>query len=193
MSADTLAPGESVTDKRCGPLVTLTAAVTDKRCDQLLFDELAEREARLERLIGRSASRTPHDPEAIEREHRARRDASCCAKCGAAIAVGERVTLACRHRIAYCDACSGEFKSLGLEACAHCHRPLRIFSYPPRARHVFCCRRCIRAWYRRPKSIRGPKPCVTCGVPFRAKRCGAKFCSSACRQRAYRQRKAGSP
>lgn len=44
----------------------------------------------------------------------------------------------------------------------------------------------------RRRQARAGKPCVACGQPFTPPRADGRYCSGACRQRAYRRRKAGA-
>jgi hypothetical protein len=78
--------------------------------------------------------------------------------------------------------------------CCHCSRP--VFLYQPirkGLRNFVCgteCRQAVHnANYRRrhPRS-RVEQQCLGCGRAFTPKRNDAKFCSVACKQRAYRER-----
>jgi hypothetical protein len=56
--------------------------------------------------------------------------------------------------------------------------------------HFFCGRGCEGAyWSRRRRKRVSEKTCEVCDEPFTAKRAGAKTCSPACKQKAYRTRK----
>lgn len=84
--------------------------------------------------------------------------------------------------------------------CRHCSMVFR----PSREDHYFCSGKCVAAYYRlhpNPEDIHADLPrdipcvCDTCGSPFDinayADRSGQrvpKFCSSKCRQKAYRDR-----
>ncbi len=61
-------------------------------------------------------------------------------------------------------------------------------------RHVFCCERCQWSHYNGARNQRNArareKVCEVCGEPFTASRRDARTCSPACKQRAYRLRKA---
>ena len=77
--------------------------------------------------------------------------------------------------------------------CSQCARPVYMDSLPRKARYFVCgaeCRRAAhKASYRRmhPPSPRVERQCL-CGAAFTPKRNEAKFCSVACKQRAYRAR-----
>ena len=68
----------------------------------------------------------------------------------------------------------------------------------PLQKNCFCCDKCKNEYwveYRREKRLRlrdPQKTCVICGENFTPARCDAKTCSPACRQKAYRQRRAAS-
>ena len=78
------------------------------------------------------------------------------------------------------------------QPCESCGRPVH---YRPsyRRRHVLCSSRC--AWLaasKRRSATTGAarhKACAVCGTVFDPPRADARYCSPACRQRAYRQRK----
>ena len=80
--------------------------------------------------------------------------------------------------------------------CEFCGRRVTIVNDPrPRRRHVFCSKRCTwRAANRQTKALRAEarqsRTCETCGRPFVPRRADAKRCSPACRQAAYRRRRA---
>ena len=61
-------------------------------------------------------------------------------------------------------------------------------------RHVFCCARCQWTHHNTVRNERGArareKLCEACGEEFTAKRADAKTCSPACKQKAYRRRRA---
>jgi hypothetical protein len=79
--------------------------------------------------------------------------------------------------------------------CKHCHRPvfnLARWAYVEnKIKHVACCRRCRIALYnayaRRRRTTPDKRVCA-CGKAFTPRRSDAIHCSSACRQRAYRER-----
>lgn len=133
---------------------------------------------------------------------------SQCAKCGDALAPDAPVW---RQRVRLgpgffgghsdtvaplCERCRADWKEFrGAEPCENCGRPVhqeynrRIYLY------TFCCSTCERAVRvaearERRTDARDTRQCRTCGETFEPTRTDARFCSSACRQRAYRRRKA---
>ena len=80
--------------------------------------------------------------------------------------------------------------------CAQCQRPLYLPRDRTWRRHPFCSGGCAREFYaaaqrnkraeRRPSGQR--RNCATCGAPVTTGRADSRFCSSACRQKAYRKR-----
>jgi hypothetical protein len=104
------------------------------------------------------------------------------------------------HPYPHCEGCAGSLGRRSFSApvpCAFCARTIRIASNWRCSRPV-CCDLCAsRAINRLAKAARAERRakliCISCGQPFTPKRAGAKHCSSRCRQKAYRQRKAGSP
>jgi hypothetical protein len=60
-------------------------------------------------------------------------------------------------------------------------------------RHIFCSERCRTEHYTRTRraarAVAREKACETCGAPFTGTRRDARHCSSACRQKAYRERR----
>lgn len=78
--------------------------------------------------------------------------------------------------------------------CAHCERPVTLFNVKVLRRlRVYCCRQC-RWRYGNARRRKGTshRDCETCSDSFVAKRNGARYCSSKCRQKAYRQRQVAS-
>lgn len=80
------------------------------------------------------------------------------------------------------------------EPCANCQRPVRLerlLKGPPK--HLVCGDECRQAVYCRAMLMRRrktpmPATCEGCAARFTPPRSDAKWCSPACRQRAYRQR-----
>jgi hypothetical protein len=74
--------------------------------------------------------------------------------------------------------------------CDHCARSIRI----PRRyklKLIVCGEACRRAIYAAQAKLRRahyPEPCIVCGESFMPKRTDSRYCSSACRQAAYRNR-----
>src|SRR4051812_9593253 len=81
--------------------------------------------------------------------------------------------------------------------CGECNRPIVYEVRHFHRKHVFCCEDHSRDFYnhrsnKRRKAVSAllrKKTCAVCGEEFAATRRDAKACSSACKQKAYRQRK----
>lgn len=69
--------------------------------------------------------------------------------------------------------------------CQTCSRPIPDLSRV----HLGRCGACYMRWWRAGNRHKH-RLCQTCGRTFETTRTDARTCSSACRQRAYRQRKA---
>jgi hypothetical protein len=138
---------------------------------------------------------------------------SCsCAQCGRTIAPGapvwrQSITLGrspfggWHYRVApHCEQCRTDWpfrRFWGPEACGHCGRPVYQQRDRRERRFVFCCDTCRKAVYsaaantiakRERAEYRTPRPCGMCNETFEPKRADARFCSVACKQRAYRRR-----
>jgi hypothetical protein len=103
-----------------------------------------------------------------------------------------------------CPGKAGDSKWRKPEPCAGCgrmvandratadpHRFIRDWAYSgerERTARVFCSERCRRIASRTPRRQHGPAPCESCSAEFVPARADARYCSSACRQRAYRER-----
>jgi hypothetical protein len=97
-----------------------------------------------------------------------------------------------------CEACLGERARLDPEGiyrwrdtilpCPWCGHPMR---YPHRrgARPKVCSRACAQKLHRARRKVT-EATCATCGEVFSPTRRAAVYCSSPCRQRAYRRRAA---
>ena len=82
-------------------------------------------------------------------------------------------------------------------ACEHCGRPVILSGRRPQPAHVACDKKCLKAMYNRRRRVpekrgyqreRHQHHCRRCGKIFLAVHLNAQFCSSACRQAAYRDR-----
>lgn len=74
--------------------------------------------------------------------------------------------------------------------CFSCLRPLIVGGYRANQRWVACSTTCLAALRREDRrQKRTTTTCSTCGETFTPARSDARYCSSACRQRGYRQRK----
>jgi hypothetical protein len=96
-----------------------------------------------------------------------------------------------------CASCRpDEFR--GPKPCLTCGRSVHNPYDRRRPRLTFCSQNCrhrfeirtARETRQQRRDARGPHRCARCGEVFEPTRGDARFCSSACRQRAYRQRRA---
>jgi hypothetical protein len=99
-----------------------------------------------------------------------------------------------------CDPVSLKYERYATEwrapmPCERCGRPVMIRQRYQPPMHIACSAKCQKdihnAAYRakRPRQV-SRQPCATCGELFDPARSDAKYCGSACRQRAYRARPA---
>ena len=95
--------------------------------------------------------------------------------------------------VTYCGRCAPQY-DCHEQPCDVCRRPVhRLLEYS-HGRHCFCSAVCRRSYYgslqrdRRQKA--NNRECATCGETFQGTRSDSRYCSSACRQRAYRHRQA---
>lgn len=140
----------------------------------------------------------------------AQRDARSCGICGKPFRPGEVIwrgstTMSFRGGqrrtlVPMCDACRSKVKDqwwdhrwLETEPCESCGRTVRNLKSPlTHRRYVTCSEECrlkvqkLRESERR--ALDRLKVCGTCREPFEATRSDARYCSSACRQKAYRRR-----
>jgi hypothetical protein len=95
---------------------------------------------------------------------------------------------------AVCDACVEPREQALTTRNATCPGCGQRMSVDPNARHrraIVCSRRCQQRERRKRRYIRD-KACPTCKTMFKPKRADAKFCSAACKQRAWRACKANA-
>ena len=74
--------------------------------------------------------------------------------------------------------------------CAHCGRQVRI-SKRYKLRLIVCspaCRVAIYAAQTKLRRAHSPQPCMVCEKSFTPKRTDSRYCSAACKQKAYRRR-----
>ena len=96
----------------------------------------------------------------------------------------------------HCRKCRSSARDFAFGSCKNCGRP--VYRQRDRwRRFTFCCERCAqttfvgiantaaKAW--RAKARGSSRPCKQCSKPFKPARTDARYCSNACRQRAYRQ------
>ena len=97
-----------------------------------------------------------------------------------------------------CVACAettGGHHSVGwgpqiVVGCAGCHRPM-VTGRDSVRRHPVCSIECLYRFRKDERARWAVKPkrlCETCGTAYRPKRADARYCSPACRQKAYRRR-----
>jgi hypothetical protein len=145
------------------------------------------------------------------------RDCSCCGKCGKSLASDERVcrTRISRYGgfggwqhslVALCQECTEQdwhwkYRRMVCKPCEGCGR--KVWS-EARLRWsdetngyltipVTCCEQCaekvrLATARGRRRDRRGTHDCQLCGETFEPTRTDAKFCSVACKQKAYRRR-----
>lgn len=98
-----------------------------------------------------------------------------------------------------CEVCAEKERATGPRmyreetSCSHCDRDLVIIRISLRRYHSFCNDKCQHGYYNHLAKLkrdeeRGTRDCDTCGDTFTPKRSDSKYCSSKCRQKAYRQR-----
>jgi len=162
--------------------------------------------SKLEAVLGKSS---PADIVDIDRWRSLDRSGNgeCCGKCGEDFLKDEPIY---RRRsnigrgflggmrtalLSYCDSCAPkicdtQYQTGKCDVCARTvHYPWDFVS----RWHLFCSVRCSKAHYarvqREKRLAKRRKTCNECGRDFLAPRSDSKFCSSACKQRAYRDRK----
>lgn len=95
-----------------------------------------------------------------------------------------------------CDSCAESHWPSGWRKyrdCRWCGRR-RYYSGGEHWPHTYCTERCsLDARNQRRRQPIRKRVCVTCGRRFVLKRADALHCSSACRQKAYRERNADAP
>ena len=97
-----------------------------------------------------------------------------------------------RTVVSYCESCQPIYWDVDYGKCDTCEREV-YFPWDRRIRrHIFCSDRCSRNYYnQRQKEGRlaaRQKTCIGCETEFLAPRSDTKFCSAACKQKAYRAR-----
>jgi hypothetical protein len=93
-------------------------------------------------------------------------------------------------------ACAGLSRNEVVPAspCEACGRPVHQMERRRTRRHVYCCDQCKAngeagiARERRATARGSTRPCADCGEHFEPTRADVRFCSGACKQRAYRKR-----
>ena len=93
-----------------------------------------------------------------------------------------------------CESCKPKWSGwLTPEACDGCGRPVHYEWSLRHRRRALCCNACGKRAQNRAEraaraEARGTRRCPTCAETFEPARADAKFCSSPCRQKAYRRR-----
>jgi hypothetical protein len=125
-------------------------------------------------------------------EDLAREDCRWCSTCGRGIAAAAPVWRQrnWRGRVqVVCEGCRDEYQFFGWSApCARCGRTVHQKNWQQRTVCSESCRLALdreRARLERAESRVG-KRCAECDEPFDADRADRRYCSNACRQRAYR-------
>ena len=128
------------------------------------------------------------------------RNAMKCEFCGRKLAEGEPVyqRLLNRRWFMMCAKCEAGLNDkspriYSLRSCCHCTRPIYLTEPLRRStRYVVCGPKCRQAVHNTKYRLRHQRPrmaqCADCGKSFMPKRSDAKFCSAACKQRAYHHR-----
>jgi hypothetical protein len=183
-------------------LERLTQAPDSTTLDETRRDEAA---SRIRSMLGV----TDNDDARRRRSiiHNAQETCSQCASCGRALSAGApiwRQDLSLgpgifgrwRYTVApVCEQCCSEYTDFRLPCpCEGCGRPVHQQADARFRYHLFCCEKCEQAARataarQRRSDARGTRSCETCGETFEPTRADSRFCSSACRQRAYRNRK----
>jgi hypothetical protein len=110
--------------------------------------------------------------------------------------VWEAIGESCIHQDKWtpvCDACASpkELAATTKHAtCAGCGQRLMVC---PNAAISTCSNRCAQRRRRARRRTAARAVCDACNLVFTPKRSDARFCSDACRQRAYRERWAAGP
>lgn len=170
--------------------------------------KLAEQKARSEAFMARLGT----VPEPNRRVGLSASLGETCGQCGTNFAAGETAYLSTRNwngghrRNVRCFACAkpGEARPgvwRGPLPCRGCQRPIVYISrIEPHYRRreaggswIACSTRCTRrAYNQKPSQEREPLDCVVCHERIDTRRRDARYCSPACRQKAYRGRKPDS-
>ncbi len=182
-------------------------SVTDSKTETgVAFDN---RNAGLEQAVtGINALAPPGlDTERLTRIREAAQRCETCAKCGGGLTPQEtvwRISFAqgpsicggwMRQVAPVCHQCRPRYRySPPARPCQQCGRGVVNQGVRSQATHILCSDRCSKPYYNALAKAKRAKPrereCPACGRAFAA-RGGAKTCSPACRQRAYRHRRGG--
>jgi hypothetical protein len=170
-------------------------------------NSLADLAARIRTVTG-DDSESPFRSR-LRRVRHAAQTCSSCARCGGAVPTGAPIWRSSQSlgygpfgrwrymRGPVCEQCVGPTaRSRPARPCEHCQRSVHQPNDFRSHRRTFCCELCERAARataaRQQRSdARDTRPCEDCGEIFEPTRTDARFCSSPCRQRAYRKRRGG--
>jgi hypothetical protein len=94
--------------------------------------------------------------------------------------------------VAVCSACATPAEQKAAtkrDVCRGCEQPL-LLPARYRAEVVACSNRCVQRCRRRSnRQYRPSITCQECATAFQPSRSDSRYCSTACRQKAYRQRR----
>ncbi len=167
-------------------------------------EDLEAYERRLVMLLGGPVS----DEERARRRlrYQAAKTGDVCGKCGRGLSSEAKVyRTKLKWMTVLCEECAPNYMERGdpygfrhtvTNPCDTCGRPV-VWEATGRdwhRRHVFCCERCQWTYYNAARNTRNArareKVCEVCGEVFTAARRDARTCSPACKQKAYRRRRA---
>lgn len=120
----------------------------------------------------------------------------------------QNMAICTKEWVAVCSACvtpEEQATATKQDVCRGCSQPLLYperwttpNTYRRRMQHHFlprtivCSSRCAQRCRRRSKRLHRPSiTCAECGTAFQLSRSDSRYCSAACRQKAYRQRASG--
>ena len=160
--------------------------------------------AEIEQLVGVTDNERDQRGRHVIRN--AQKTCAQCAKCGAGLAadapvwrqamsLGRTLFGGWSYTVApVCERCRSDYRDYRRPLpCEGCGRSVHQ-EYSRRShRRTFCCKACekaVRATAARQRrsDARATRQCEACGETFDPPRTDARFCSSPCRQRAYRRR-----
>lgn len=204
-----------VADTRNARLEAMTALAAERRAEyarmvaRLDAEAAAEGKPGLAAFLGTTERLTERLAPGLETSRRlmiteAAEHARWCAVCGADLAPGAGVV---RRRVflghgmgggnrwtvaPVCGPCGDWWDWDGLATCVTCDRPVVDLARTAR-RHwrPACCLACARAASNvQRRVVHQERACSSCGGGFTPSRADATYCSSPCRQRCYRRRRA---
>lgn len=167
-------------------------------------EELEAYERRLVMLLGGPVSE--EERQRRRRRYEAAKTGEICGKCGRGLSSEAKVyRTKLKWMTVLCEECAPNYMKRDspyrfghavTKPCDTCER-LVVYETSGRdyyRRHVFCCERCGARFYNglrnRHNAEAREKVCEVCEEAFTATRRDAKTCSPACKQKAYRRRRA---